>query len=242
MTAGFAFWRNLRAKANKRAPPPSDPPERRPLTPIVFVFACAAAAAGLLWAERVDSVRLRWIFKPAASLAFVLAAVSSGAMDSPMGMALLAGLALSALGDGLLISRTDRLFLAGMAAFGLGQIAYGAAIAIGGIRIGYEAAIAGGLTLAAGLFFLRPMRAGIGAMSGPVGLYVIVISSMVCLAVAHFIAAGSHESLRLAVGAIAFAASDLAVARDQFGARAFINKAWGLPLYYSAQCLIATAV
>lgn len=212
------------------------------MTPIPFVFLCAAAVAGLLWAERVDSARLRRIFKPAASLAFVLAGVTAGAMESPMGIALLAGLVLSALGDVLLIPRTERLFLAGMAAFGLGHIAYSWGFTIGGIRFGYEAAIAGGLTLAAGLFFLRPMRGRMSAMAAPVGVYVVIISAMVALSVAHFMAAGTPDAARLAAGAIAFAASDLAVARDQFLTRAFLNKAWGLPLYYGAQCLIATAV
>lgn len=212
------------------------------MTPVFFVTLCAAAVAGLLWAERRDSARMRWIFKPAASLAFVLAGVSAGAMESPMGAALLAGLVLSALGDVLLIPRTPRLFLAGMAAFGIGHLAYSYAFTLGGVRFGYEAAIAGGLTLAAGLFFLRPMRGRMGPMAAPVGVYVLIISAMVALSVAHGVAAGSPEAARLAAGAIAFAASDLAVARDQFLTRKFFNKAWGLPLYYGAQCLIATAV
>jgi uncharacterized membrane protein YhhN len=212
------------------------------LTPIFFVSLCAASSAGLLWAERIDSARGRWVFKPLASLAFVLAGVSAGAMETPMGNALLAGLVLSALGDGLLIPRKDRFFLAGMAAFGLGHLAYSWGFTLGGIRFGYEAAIAGGLTLAAGLFFLRPMRGAMGAMSAPVAVYVLIISAMVTLAVAHYMHAGTDAALRLAIGAGAFAASDLAVARDQFGARNFFNKAWGLPLYFGAQCLIATAV
>lgn len=212
------------------------------MTPIFFVSLCAACVAGLLWAERKDSARLRAVFKPAASLAFVLAALAAGATETAMGQALLAGLVLSAVGDVLLIPRSERLFLAGMAAFGLGHLAYSCAFTLGGLRFGYEAAIAGGLTLAAGLFFLGPMRGKMGALSAPVGVYVLIISAMVALSVAHWMASGTAESLRLALGAVAFAASDLAVARDQFHRRAFLNRAWGLPLYYGAQCLIATAV
>lgn len=212
------------------------------MTPTFFVFLCAAATAGLLWAERIDSARLRWVFKPAASLAFVLAGVSAGALDSPLGTAVLAGLVLSALGDVLLIPRKERLFLAGMAAFGLGHLAYSYGFTLGGIRFGYAAAIAGGLTLGAGLIFLRPMRGAMGRMAAPVAVYVLIISAMVTLAVAHYAAAGTDAALRLAIGAGAFAASDLAVARDQFLKRDFLNRAWGLPLYFGAQCLIATAV
>ncbi len=212
------------------------------MSPVFFVIACAGAVAGLLWAERQDNARLRWAFKPAASLAFILAGLSAGALDSPMGLALLAGLVLSAFGDVLLIPRSNPLFAAGLAAFGSAHLAYAYGFALGGIRFGYEAAIAGGLTLAAGLFFLRPMRGAMGALSAPVAIYILVISAMVTLSVAHFMAAGADAALRLAIGAAAFAASDIAVARDQFGKRDFLNKAWGLPLYYGAQCLIATAV
>lgn len=212
------------------------------MTPVFFVSLCAAAVAGLLWAEHKDSARLRSLFKPAASLAFVLAAVAAGAVETPMGQALLAGLVLSAIGDIFLIPRSERLFLAGMGAFGIGHLAYSFAFTLGGIRFGYEAAVAGGLTLGAGLIFLGPMRGKMGALSAPVGVYVLIIAAMVALSAGHWAAAGTGEAMRLAAGAVAFAASDLSVARDRFLKRAFFNRAWGLPLYYGAQCLIATAV
>ena len=44
---------------------------------------------------------------------------------------------------------------------------------------------------------------------------------------------------QVAVGALAFTASDVAVARDRFVKNGFQNRAWGLPLYYGAQLLIA---
>jgi hypothetical protein len=40
---------------------------------------------------------------------------------------------------------------------------------------------------------------------------------------------------------LAFYLSDLAVARDRFVARAFVNRLWGLPLYYAAQILFAVS-
>jgi uncharacterized membrane protein YhhN len=42
------------------------------------------------------------------------------------------------------------------------------------------------------------------------------------------------------VGALAFTASDISVARDRFARHEFLNRAWGLPLYYAAQLLIAS--
>jgi hypothetical protein len=44
----------------------------------------------------------------------------------------------------------------------------------------------------------------------------------------------------IALGALAFYASDLAVARQRFVAESFANKLWGLPLYYGAQLLLAS--
>jgi hypothetical protein len=38
---------------------------------------------------------------------------------------------------------------------------------------------------------------------------------------------------------VAFAASDVSVARDRFVREDFLNRAWGLPLYYGGQLLIA---
>ncbi|MFN3958356.1 MAG: lysoplasmalogenase [Parvularculaceae bacterium] len=207
-----------------------------------FVLVSIAACAGLLIADYLDEARLRAIFKPVASLAFIGAALAAGALQSPMGTALLAGLVLSAAGDVLLIPRGDRFFLAGVAAFALGHLAYSGAFLIGGLRFGLEAASAAGLTLGAGLFFVGPMRARMGALATPVGVYVLIISAMVGLSLAHYAGAPSARSLQLAIGAAAFAASDLAVARDRFGKSDFLNRAWGLPLYYGAQLLIATAV
>lgn len=208
----------------------------------ILVGLSIAACGGLLAAEFRDDARLRAVFKPAASLAFVGAALAGGALDSPMGTWLLAGLVLSAAGDVFLIPRGERFFLAGVGSFALAHLAYSFAFLLGGLRFGIEAATAAGATLGAGLFFLGPMRGRMGALAAPVGVYVLIISAMVGLSVGHHASAGAAQSLQLAVGAAAFAASDIAVARDRFLKRAFINRAWGLPLYYGAQLLIATAV
>jgi len=43
-------------------------------------------------------------------------------------------------------------------------------------------------------------------------------------------------------GAVAFYASDLAVARHRFVTETFSNKLWGTPLYFGAQLLLAASV
>ena len=74
-------------------------------------------------------------------------------------------------------------------------------------------------------------------MLGPVRTYMLVIGVMSALACAVSAAGGSWV---VAVRALAFTASDISVASDRFVRHRFINPAWGLPLYYTAQLLLAT--
>ncbi len=39
-----------------------------------------------------------------------------------------------------------------------------------------------------------------------------------------------------------FTVSDIAVVRDRFVTTGFVNRLWGLPLYYAAQLLIAWSI
>ena len=74
-----------------------------------------------------------------------------------------------------------------------------------------------------------------GSMRGPVLAYIAVIGAMVALA------AGTGEP-RLLAGAALFYLSDLCVARDRFVRPGLPNRLVGLPLYYGAQALLATAL
>jgi uncharacterized membrane protein YhhN len=75
-------------------------------------------------------------------------------------------------------------------------------------------------------------------MRVPVRVYMLVIAVMVAAAVGTSVATGD---LRIAAGAIAFAISDLSVARERFVRPSFGNLLWGLPLYYTAQVVFAFA-
>jgi uncharacterized membrane protein YhhN len=66
--------------------------------------------------------------------------------------------------------------------------------------------------------------------------YFFVIGAMTALACG---VTGAGGPATVALGAIAFTASDVSVARDRFVRNDFFNRAWGLPLYYCAQLLIA---
>ena len=69
--------------------------------------------------------------------------------------------------------------------------------------------------------------------------YVLAISAMLALAVAASLSGGPWW---LGLGALAFAGSDLSVARDRFVAPAFRNAVWGLPLYFGSQLALARSV
>jgi uncharacterized membrane protein YhhN len=79
----------------------------------------------------------------------------------------------------------------------------------------------------------------VGSLRGPVYAYVTVITAMVVLAVSTVIARGRPSIL---VGAVMFYLSDLAVARERFVEHGFTNKAWGLPLYFGGQLVLAVSV
>ena len=58
---------------------------------------------GLLWAERSGNQRGKWFFKPIAAAGFIAAAIAVNAQGHEYGQWVLAALALSMLGDILLI-------------------------------------------------------------------------------------------------------------------------------------------
>lgn len=204
------------------------------------VLLCAVAVAGLLRAERRNSMPGVWRTKPVASAAFVWAALSAGALDSSYGRWVLFALALCMLGDVLLIPyERTRAFRAGILAFLAGHVAFAAAFA--GRPLGIEGLCVGAVGLAGVVWavwrWLGPAVPTDLALA--VRAYLVVIALMATLACGVTAAGGP---LAVAAGALAFTASDVSVARDRFVCRAFVNRAWGLPLYYSAQLLLASTV
>lgn len=197
----------------------------------------AVALLVVLIAERIGWRLGVWIGKPLASFGFVAAAISGGALEHSYGRAITAGLVLAFAGDVLLIpQRSPAVFRAGVLSFLAGHIAYSAAFAIVGLDAKWLigaviAVVAAAVPIVRWLapHLPRDMRAAALA-------YVVVISLMVTTAAGAV--GGGGEGIIL-IGAIAFYLSDLSVARDRFVTPAFFNRLWGLPLYYSAQFLLA---
>lgn len=207
----------------------------------LFTVLCVLFTALLVFAEYHGLARVRWIAKPAASACFVLTAILNGALESVYGVWVLAALALCVLGDILLIPSGTRTFLAGMGAFALGHAAYIAAFVSGGADPGILFFTAAGAMAIFSALALRWLWRHLGSFRWPVTGYALIIAAMV--ATSTLAAPPDNGSVLMVIfGAFAFAVSDLAVAREKFISANFLNKLWGLPLYYGGQLMLAASV
>ena len=203
---------------------------------IITSIVCLAAAIALVFAEQCNWQAGRVLFKLTASSAFVFLALQSGAATTNYGRLLLAALILSWIGDAFLLSIRNNYFLAGIAAFLFAHFAFAAAFA--SLQIDSAAFLIGMAIMsavgAALLLWLWSSLTGFFKLAVPV--YVAALVIMTAMAIAAGSASGS---MLIPAGALAFAASDVAVARDRFVSHDIMNRAWGLPLYYLAQVLLA---
>lgn len=196
----------------------------------IAVASVAALLAVHLLSEWRGAPAARAAGKLGASLAFVALALARrphGAFD----LAVLAGLVLSVIGDGLLLSRRRAAFLGGLAVFLLAHVAYVVAFA-GRSRPSLPA---GALVVLFTAGVLRWLWPHLGGMRGPVVAYCAAIGAMLWLAL-------GVDRAEVRLGALFFFASDLLVARDRFVRPGMTNRLAGLPLYYAAQVLLALAI
>ncbi len=207
--------------------------------PCVLIAVCLGATAVHVFAEWRRLSRTRAISKIAASSAFVLLAFALDASASTYGLLILVALALSWIGDVLLLSSRAVLFQVGIAAFLLAHLAFAAALATRGLD-GQTLLIGGALMAAFGFGVLRWLWPHLTAdFRIPVVAYIAAIMLMCALAIAASVANGAWL---LGAAALMFALSDISVARDRFVKEDFINRLWGLPLYFIAQILFALSV
>jgi len=196
------------------------------------IVSCLALVGFLL----VDLAVPAAVAKLIASTGFLLIAVYSGARHSAYGRVLLAGLALSFLGDAFLIGESRQAFLAGLFAFLLAHVAYIAAFLVSGVSARWTAAaFLPILGIAAVVYnWLAPHTPD--DMLWPVRLYIVVISSMVIVAIGT---RGKNASLLILSGALLFFLSDLSVASLRLLQVEFPTYVWGLPVYYAGQACLA---
>src|SRR5207253_7635336 len=126
--------------------------------------------------------------------------------------------------------------LPGLGAFLVGHLLFAAAFVARGVSPPVAAVAAAAAAVAAvpvARWLLPHVK---GGMRAPVLAYMTAISAMVSLAAGSF---AFRPAPLLLGGALAFYFSDLSVARDRFVQPGFVNRLWGIPLYYGAQLLFA---
>lgn len=201
---------------------------------------CVTGVAFALIGERSGRALWQWVGKPLAALSFVAAALHWGAWETTYGKTILVGLCLGAVGDVLLIPRWHaRAFMGALNLFLLGHVAY--VIAFSALPLhGGAAALAAAGTVAVGIVIAIWLLPAVPeALRTPVLTYFGVIGVMLVTAVSAYWAGAS---ILLAVGALGFAASDVAVARERFIQSSSVNRLWGMPLYFASQMALAASV
>lgn len=210
------------------------------MSSVVFLAcSCFAAALMVVWAEFRRSQPIRAVFKLIASTTFVAIAWQLDAAGSGYGRCILLALVLSWTGDALLLSERSRVFLSGIFAFLLAHVAFAVAF----LRLPIDRTVLWSALVVMGCIgaqMLRWLWPHLKTFYKPaVTAYVLALVAMTSPAIAASAASGRWP---YAVGALAFAVSDIAVARNRFIVPGPMNKAWGLPLYYAAQVLLAMSV
>ncbi len=209
------------------------------ITPILLAAGVAACSLLLVaeYRQHAGGVRL---WKMVAATGYLVLAAQG--FESMYGRQVIAALALSWVGDALLLfDRKPAFFLGGLGAFLLAHLAFAGAL----WTYGFDASLYVWTYVLLGF----PAHAFIwlgwlthhvaGGMRIAVQLYLVAILVMVAAAIG---ASWQYGNPMVGVAALLFAVSDVAVARQQFVEASFENKLWGLPLYFAAQYLFAFTV
>lgn len=205
---------------------------------LAAVTLCALAA--VCGAYGLPGRWLHWLGKPLATAGLLLLAARGRSAAPRYRGGVLAGLALSLLGDVLLMWPRD-LFAAGLGAFLLAHLAYLAAFTADARPAVRRAPFVVYAAAAAGLTSL--LWPGIPpALRLPVLIYVAALSAMAAQAAARALVASTPAARCAALGAALFVLSDASLALDRFRWPFAAADALVLASYWLAQALIALSV
>jgi uncharacterized membrane protein YhhN len=201
----------------------------------------ALASLAILGLYLPDARLLFLLGKPLATLAIIALALRLDAGEPRYRRGILIGLAWGLLGDVLLMSSAEAAFMAGLASFLVGHVAYLYAyrqrvplFAVAWPFASY-AALAGVV-----LAWLWPsLPAGLRL---PVLVYVAVLATMAAQAAAAWWRRRDAPTACAAIGGACFLASDAILAIDRFALPFAAAPALLLGLYWSAQALIALSL
>jgi len=209
----------------------------------ILVFVAAGLLSCLVWAVGTGNNWLALGFKTPLSILFVITVLVQPRIFPIYFKFILTGLILGLVGDVCLGLPGLTPFRVGLAAFLGGHILYVLAFATLTRRVDWInpgniliIAISGCIYL-----WLLPH---LGNMLVPVTFYIAVISVMVAGAWAAFrnLKVRRLGAWFILVGAVFFYVSDIFVAHHRFVVEQFYNRLIGLPLYYTAQFLLAFSV
>ena len=209
----------------------------------LIIVGAVILLGGHLYFEKRESRKGLLPTKTILSLLFVVAIIVQPHPIPTFYRLLLAGLLLCLGGDIFLALPQRRMFLYGLICFLLGHLLY--ILGFFYVARTNQWTWIGLITvLVISLRVYVWLTPHLGAMRGPVLLYVIVITVMACGA--WSVLGSPHLALpgriMVFVGALSFYFSDIFVARDRFIHKGFLNRLMGLPLYYAGQFLLAFSV
>ncbi len=209
----------------------------------------------MFYSEFKKQLWIEYIFKPVASMGFILIAIAPflehqpyAWLNSQLHQYLLIALILSFIGDMFLLGRSQWAFLVGLISFWLAHAFYFISLYLGveyanSIDILYEFlsllffCIVGVYILSFGIFYyiseFVPKTLRVPAFS-----YVCLIALMFSGCIAFAFSLPSKPWITVMAGGL-FWISDLSVARERFMNGGFWNRVWGLSFYYIAQALFA---
>ncbi|MCU1351829.1 MAG: putative rane protein [Acidimicrobiales bacterium] len=178
----------------------------------VLLVLAGACAAGDWFGVLRGNQRLRYVCKPATLAALVAVAVALHPFDARVRVWIVVGLVFSLAGD-VFLMLSDRWFVAGLASFLLGHVAYVVGLTMARASAGWllvgVAVVAVGV-VAVGRPVVRSVRSGEHPeLTGPVVAYLTVISAMVVSAF------GTRSAWAIA-GASLFYVSDAVLAWNRF--------------------------
>jgi len=209
----------------------------------ILIVVAACLLLGLLWAESTGNNWLALGFKTPLSILFVITALLQPKVLPKYFRFVLIGLILGLVGDVCLALPGLTAFRVGLVAFLAGHILYILAFAILTRRADWINPVNILIIAISGCIYLW-LLPHLGNMLVPVTFYIVVISVMVAGAWAAFRnpRVQGLGAWFILVGAVFFFVSDIFVAHQRFVIEQFYNRLIGLPLYYTAQFLLAFSV
>ena len=211
---------------------------------IIYLAAAAILLILVLRAEKKDSIRGVLVVKPVLSAMFIILALLQPHAEGLYFPLVLTGLSFCLVGDICLVFFfKKKIFMLGLVAFLIGHVFYFVSFfGIAGFNIGTLVSLVA-IVFISGFIFIK-LKPHLGSMLGPVIAYLLIISLMVAGAATVF--ADNTISLTgrvmVLLAAIIFYCSDIFVARHRFVKKEMTNRYFSLPMYYTAQFILAFSV